>query len=618
MCGICGRFNLDGRPVSADEITAMRDVMVHRGPDGEGIFVDGAVGLGHRRLSIIDLEGGHQPLSNEDGNVTVVFNGEIYNFRELRPGLEARGHTLATKSDTEVIVHSYEESGADCVDRFRGMFAFALWDRRRRQLLLARDRLGVKPLYYVQVGDSLLFASEIKSLLQSPDVRPELDPSGLRRYLAYRHSYGDGTLLKGIRQLPPGHVLIANSSGITIRRYWDVPNGSSAAVPERAADDFLAALDHSVVLRMISDVPLGAFLSGGLDSSVVTALMARHTDKVSTFSIGFVPGEENELQWARLVAERFGAEHHQFVLESRDFFDLLQRLVWHHDEPMMFPASIPLYLLCRESKPIATVMLAGEGADEILAGYGNNIRLNRLAGLAARLPRLARKLVSSVPLTGRPRAIASRLALSDHDLIVDGYRLGGWEALAAACRVSLPGAAEDDRRLSAELGFGQRRGTFLDRLLYFQLKTYLVALLMKQDKMSMAASIETRVPYLDHELVSMAFSLPDKLKIQNGRGKQLLRRVARGLLPDGVIDRPKQGFPVPIARWFREPKSPFIDVLLDPESLRDGLLDAAFVRERVKRFLAGQRNSMELWALMNLELWRRNFLAPARQMRPAA
>ena len=618
MCGICGRFNFDGRPVAAEEIVAMRDVMVHRGPDGQGMLVDGPVGLGHRRLSIIDLEGGHQPLGNEDGTVTVVFNGEIYNFGEIRQELVARGHTMATRSDTEVIVHLYEEKGAECVDRLRGMFTFAIWDSRRQQLLLARDRLGVKPLYYLQTSTSIRFASEIKSLLQANDVAAEPDPQGLRRYLAYRHPYGNGTLFKGIKQLPPGHVLVANAAGTTVRRYWDVPTRGVESEPKHAQEEFLALLDESVKLRMISDVPVGCFLSGGLDSSTVTALMARHTDRVRTFSIGFVPGEENELSWARLVADRFGAEHHEFTLGSEDFFSLMQRLVWHHDEPMMFPASIPLYLLSRESKPAATVMLAGEGADELLAGYDGNVRTYWMNRIASRIPALLRSQAARLPMPRRAAAAAARVALDETALITGTYRLGGPEGITDACRLTLPSAAEDDHALVEEVGLSTRQGTFLDRLLYFQLKTYLVALLMKQDKMSMAASIETRVPFLDHHLVGRAFSLPDSCKVRGRRGKYLLKEASRAILPAAVIDRPKQGFPVPIARWFRQARNPFVDVLLDPESLRDGLLDADFVRARVKRFQAGEKLSLELWAMLNLELWRREFMTGASRLRSVA
>ncbi len=412
-------------------------------------------------------------------------------------------------------------------------------------------------------------------------------------------------------------MLIANSDGITIKRYWDAPvreHGGRAAGPE----EFLELLDEAVKLRMISDVPLGAFLSGGIDSSAITALMARHTDRVRTFSVGLVPGDENELSWARLVADRFGTDHHESLLGSEDFFTLLQRLVWHHDEPMMFPASIPLYLLSRESKPVATVMLAGEGADEILAGYGNNVNAYRMNRMASRVPMALRRAGEALPLPGRARSLAARAALAETDLIVGGFRLGGHAAMTAASRLPLPGAAEDDRQLLDEIGFESRSGSFLDRLLYFQLKTYLVALLAKQDKMSMAASIETRVPFLDHRLVEMAFSLPDSSKIHGRSGKHLLREASRRLLPASVIDRPKRGFPVPVARWFRKQPNPFVEVLLDAESLRDGLLDPAFVRGRVERFLAGAEISTEIWAMLNLELWRRKFLTARGRMRAVA
>jgi asparagine synthase (glutamine-hydrolysing) len=618
MCAICGRFNLDGRPARAREIVAMRDVMMHRGPDGKGLFVAGAVGLGHRRLSIIDPAGGQQPIANEDGTATIVFNGEIYNFLDLRRELEARGHTFATRTDTEVIVHLYEEHGAACVERLRGMFAFAIWDSRRRQLLLARDRLGVKPLYYAATNGSLMFASEIKSLLQAAGVAIEPDLQALRRYLAYRHPYGAATMFKGIRQLPPGHVLVATTAGTTIRRYWDVPECADRDRSRRSPREFLSLLDESVRLRLISDVPLGAFLSGGIDSTVITALMARHTSRPRTFSIGFVPGQENELDYARMAANACGAEHQEFVLGSEDFFSMLQRLVWHHDEPMMFPASIPLYLLSRASKRSATVMLAGEGADEILAGYEGNVRAFWANRIAALIPSAVRGGIAALPLSGRAGAVARKLALEPNAMIAGAYQLAGHRGLVDACRLQLPANQDDDRALVEEVGLASRSGTFLDRLLYFQLKTYLVALLMKQDKMSMAASIETRVPYLDHHLVGLAFSLSDRQKIKGRRGKRLLKEAARGLVPRRIINRPKQGFPVPIAQWFREARNPFIDVLLDPSSLRDGLLDGEFVRRRVARFLAGDSISLEIWALLNLELWRREFLTGATRAQAMA
>lgn len=606
MCGISGRFNLDGRPVSAAEIAAMREILRHRGPDDAGAFISGPIGLGHRRLSIIDLAGGHQPISNEDGSICVILNGEIYNFEELRNELIGRGHTLRTRSDTEVIVHLYEDLGPACVQRLRGMFAFALWDAPRKRLLLARDRVGEKPLYYARTATSLIFASEIKAILQAEGFVAAPDPVGLRRFLTYRHTYGEHTMFRGVKQLAPGSYLLAEPSGTRIARYWDIPVRGEHAPPRD--EEFLPLLERSVSQRMISDVPIGAFLSGGLDSSVVTALMSRHTDRVRTFSIGFVPGEESELGWAKRVAEACRTEHHEFTQGAQDFFALLQKLIWHHDEPLTFPASIPLFLLSRESKRAATVMLAGEGADELLGGYGNNIRTYQMARMARFIPRIGRNVLATLPWRGRMARIATRLSMDESSLIVGVFRLGAHAELARAARMDLPASEADDRDLLSEVGLPVRGGTFLDRLLYFQFKTYLIALLMKQDKMSMAASIETRAPYLDHSLVELAFLLPDRSKIRGRVGKQVLRTAATQLLPAEVIHRPKQGFPVPIASWFRTPGNPFMDVLLDPASLRDGLLDGDYVQSRVKHFLNGADITLELWAMLNLELWRREFL----------
>jgi len=611
MCGISGRFNADGRPVDAGEISAMRDSLHHRGPDDAGLFVSGCIGLGHRRLSIIDLAGGHQPISNEDGEVTTILNGEIYNFQELRKDLVARGHVLKTRSDTEVIVHLYEELGPQCLQQLRGMFAFALWDHRQRRLMLARDRVGEKPLYYAWKDRSLIFASEIKAIARSRGFTARVDPIGLRRMLTYRFAYGEHTLFDGVRQLPPGCYLIADANGMSVHRYWDVPAQAQSALAHRPEQEFLPLLEASVAQRMISDVPIGAFLSGGIDSSVVTALMARHTDRVRTFSIGFVPGEENELRWAQRVADVCGARHHEFTQGSADFFALLQKLVWHHDEPLAFPASIPLHILSRESKKLATVMLAGEGADELLAGYGNNISTYRLANLARRVPKWVRRSLVRLPLPSRAARIVRRMAADETSLIVGAFRLPGHLELTRSSRVDLPPDREDDEHLLVETGLSARRGSFLDRLLYFQFKTYLIALLMKQDKMSMAASIETRVPYLDHTLVEFAFQLPDACKVHGRTGKYLLRQASRGLLPEEIIARPKEGLPVPIAQWFRAPSSPFIEILLDPGSLRDGFIERRYVESRVAEFLAGASISTEIWAILNLELWRRSFLAGA-------
>ena len=606
MCGISGRFNFDGKPVTEAEVVAMRDTMAHRGPDGTGIYVSGNVGLGHRRLSIIDLAGGGQPISNADGSLQVIFNGEIYNYQELRAELLGRGHQLKTHSDTEVIVRLYEELGVDCLARLRGMFAFALWDANRRRLFVARDRVGEKPLYYRNTGKSLLFGSEIKALFEATGERARIDSTGLRRFLAYRHVYGTRTLFEGVSQLAPGHYLLADANGVTTREYWNAPQPDEGA--RTTGQEFLPLLESAVRGRMISDVPLGVFLSGGIDSSVITALMARQNSRVRSFSIGFVPGEESELSWAKRVADHCKAEHHEFTQRAEDFFGMLQQLVWHHDEPLTFPASIPLYLLSRESKRVATVMLGGEGADELLAGYGNNIRAFHQQRMASFVPRPMRRFAALLARPTPARRAFARAAQSDTEFIMGAFRLANHAALAGAARIPLPDGAEDDQALLEEVGFNGRRGTFLDRLLYFQFKTYLIALLMKQDKMSMAASIETRVPFLDHELVEYCFRLPAGQKIRGQVGKALLRDVSPQLLPQDVITRPKQGFPVPIAAWFREPGNPFVGTLLEDRTARDGLIDPRVVRESVTAFQNGANNSLELWALLNLELWRRKFV----------
>ncbi|MBS0394338.1 MAG: asparagine synthase (glutamine-hydrolyzing) [Proteobacteria bacterium] len=597
------------------DVVAMRDTLQHRGPDDCGVYVDDAVGLGHRRLSIIDLASGKQPITNEDGSIVIVFNGEIYNFQELRAELIARGHTLRTRSDTEVIVHLYEELGEGCLQRLRGMFAFALWDSRQRRLLLARDRVGEKPLYYGEFSGQLLFASEIKAILGHASVPREVDPVGLRRFLSYRHAYGHGTLFRGVRQVPPGHMLVAQDGRFAIRPYWDVPQRGSGGVDPADAQAFLPLLEESVSERLISDVPVGVFLSGGLDSSVVTALMARHASSVSTFSIGFVPGEENELAWAHKVADACRAQHHEFTQGAEDFYAMLRRLVWHHDEPLTFPASIPLYLLSRESKRVATVMLAGEGADELLGGYGNNIRSHELARWRRLAPPSLWRMVARLPLPRRLAGAAGRIAENDAEFIASAFRLPDHARLRIASRIQLPDGAGDDDRLFDEVGLTRRSGTFLDRLLYFQFKTYLIALLMKQDKMSMAASIETRVPFLDHRLVELAFRLPDDQKIRRGVGKLVLREQAAGLLPPSILTRPKMGFPVPIARWFRAPDNPFLALLLDAETRRDGLLEPAYVSERITAFQNGAPIQNEIWAILNLEIWRREFLAAGARAR---
>jgi asparagine synthase (glutamine-hydrolysing) len=609
MCGICGQINLDDRPVREDALIGMRDVMFHRGPDDAGLFLDGPLGLGHRRLSIIDLAGGSQPMFNENERLVIIFNGEIYNFQPLRDGLKKKGHVFRTKSDTEVILHLYEEEGADCLKYFRGMFAFAIWDRDKKELFIARDRLGIKPLYYYCSNRIFIFASEIKALLRCEDVPASLNERGFLRYLRYRFVYGNQTLFKDIFELPPGHYLLVKGDAMTVRRYWNVPcSGGDHMRLVDAGTRVMETLEESVKMRMISDVPIGMFLSGGVDSSAITGLMARSSPKVKTFSIGFVPEELNELNYARSVADYFKTEHHEFLLEAEDFYSLLRKLIWHHDEPLMFPASIPLYILSKYSKDNATVMLAGEGADELFAGYENNVKAYWFHQLSGLFPLIVKRQLLNLPVSSRHRHLLKRSLLSEKELI-RSYFQNLWSVpLEEICdwnKVS----DEDDECLLGEIGLGERKGSFLERFLYFQLKTYLVALLMKQDKMSMAASIETRVPFLDHRFVEMVWQLRDNKKISGDEGKYVLKKACEGLLPREIIYRKKMGFPVPIEKWFREKGNPFLEVLTDASTGREGFFRSGFVAKELDYFSKGDNNStIRLWTLLNVELWRREFL----------
>lgn len=614
MCGICGKLNFDSEEtVSEREIIQMRDAMIHRGPDDCGLFMKGPIGLGHRRLSIIDLEGGKQPIANEDGSVVVVYNGEIYNFKELRSDLDQRGHLFKTKSDTEVIVHLYEEKGPECINDFRGMFAFALWDEKKQSLLLARDRLGIKPLYYHDNSKFIVFASEIKGLLRCRGLVPELNEGGLARYLRYRFVYGKETLFKGIFELLPGHYMLVRSKGIMVKKYWDVPlSAKYEGDLGSLKDQMLAMLAESVRLRMISDVPIGVFLSGGVDSSAITGLMARTAPRIKTFSIGFNPQELNELQFSRAVAERFHADHHEYLIGAEDFFQLIKKLVWHHDEPLMFPASIPLYILSKHSKDNATVMLAGEGADEILAGYLSNVKAYWLDRFIRLIPSAIRGGLSNLPVTGRFKLIARKSNLPPEEMIASFFQLMEPEEIKEIFEWSSEKKARDES-LIEEIGLEDMGDSFLEKLIYFQLKTYLVALLMKQDKMSMAASIETRVPFLDHRMVEFSWRLPDKFKIKGAQGKYILKKACESILPKEIIYRKKMGFPVPIVDWLRKEGNPFIEVLTDAGTRRDSFIKYRFIEKTVENFRKGNDRAADyLWTLLNLELWRREFLKETR------
>ena len=635
MCGIAGIVAVDRlRDDAPMRAVRMRDIITHRGPDDAGLHWDDAAALAHRRLSIVDLSTGQQPLSNEDGSIWVTFNGEIYNHASIRSELEAHGHRYRTKSDTETIVHAYEQWGDACVERFRGMFAFALWDAPRKRLLLVRDRLGIKPLYWTKTREALLFASEIKAVLASDLVQAEPNYDVLPEVLSTRYTSGSDTLFKGIHKLLPGHLLVFERGEITIRQYWDLPQreGQPSAIshqPSAISHDvvprFRELLEESVRLRLMSDVPLGMFLSGGIDSSAIAAIMARMIDRpLQTFSVAFKDRAFNELEYAREVARAIRADSHEIVIDDRDFFGALPKLVWHEDEPIAHTSSVPLYFVSKLAREHVTVVLTGEGSDELLAGYGKypRVAFNWRAGTVYErvMPPALRRSIAQGVVPRLPRRLAryatrSFLAMdrSPEAMFFDNFAS---IRLADQRRLLAPGLRDLATRRSAygpSVGyFNMPTGTstLLDRLLYADIKTYLVELLMKQDQMSMATSIESRVPFLDHKLVEYAAALPDEWKLQGWTTKRVLREAMKGLLPESILSRPKMGFPVPFAGWTRGAWNGVVrEVLLDRRSRERGLIDPMAVDRLLRDHRTGRTDGGDrLWTLLNLELWHRTFI----------
>jgi asparagine synthase (glutamine-hydrolysing) len=624
MCGIVGIVKFDFRETPEEtRLKRMRDVVRHRGPDGEGLWFEGPVGLGHRRLSIVDVAGGHQPMANEDGGVWITYNGEIFNHAALRPGLEAKGHRYQTRSDTETILHLYEEEGDACVERLQGMFAFALWDRKRERLLLARDRLGIKPLYYALSDRELLFASEIKAILAVMAGRPALNPSAIPEFLATRFLAGDETFFQGIRKLPPGHVFTwSRAAGPRRHRYWSLPTGtdeSSAGLAERAAD-LRDRLEATVRSHLMSDVPLGLFLSGGVDSTGLAALMRPMVnDRIRTFAVGFDDPASNELPFARMAARAVGAQHHEVVLSGDEFFRALPRLIWHEDEPIAFPSSIALNAVSQLARSHVKVVLTGEGADELFLGYNWyrvtawNEALGRRywAWTPAAVRTRIRRVVSSSPRALRRYLGRSFLALDP------GVRAVYFENFAVFPE-SWRRALVVDRRLIEATDpyreqmryFAEAPGSTLDRMSHADLQTYLVELLMKQDQMSMAASVESRVPFLDHRLVEHMVRMPVKFKIRGVTTKAVLREALRDRIPREILHRRKLGFPVPLGRWARERYAPLIRrTILGPRALARGMFAPLILERLVAEHEGGIANHTDrLWLLVNVEMWHRIFI----------
>ncbi|MFN2405789.1 MAG: asparagine synthase (glutamine-hydrolyzing) [Pyrinomonadaceae bacterium] len=631
MCGINGIAfsSRAGRQVDANVLKRMRDVITHRGPDDEGIFIDDRVGLGHRRLSIVDVAAGHQPMSTADGSLYITYNGEIYNHADYRDELIARGHIYQTHCDTETILHLYAEHGADCVNYLRGMFAFAIWDRNKRELFIARDRLGVKPLYYVRTPDgSLYFASEIKSLLEARAVKPELNYATFSDYLANHSTSGEDTLFVGVKRLLPGHTLTWNDGEIKIRKYWDV-SFEKRTEPGRTDQDYIAEWSElfrkSVQLRLMADVPLGMFLSGGIDSSAIAAVMSTLVDEpIKTFSVAFAEREANELEYARLVARTFKTDHHEVVISPQQFWTRLPDLIWHEDEPLAHPSSVALYFVSELAAKHVKVVLTGEGSDELMAGYAR-YRKTILNIAAAEqyhkfVPSGVRSLVRKqfAGMTGSKLRLKLGRTFLNLSPDIESIYFDNFAVFSRSLQGQLLTREAVDRitgGIDPYAGVRELLGhtdaqSLLDRLLYADIKTYLHELLMKQDQMSMAASIESRVPFLDHKLVEFTSSLPERLKLRGWTTKYVLRQSMKGVLPAAILDRPKMGFPVPLGKWFRGAYSPVLDeYVLGSRARERGIFNAEFTRALVEQHQRGEANHSErLWSLVNLEMWFRRFI----------
>ena len=622
MCGITGRVNYDPRrPIDRDVLVAMTDAVAHRGPDAAGYYEGPGIGLGHRRLSIIDLATGDQPLANEDGSVQVVFNGEIYNFADVRAELLAKGHRFRTHSDTETIVHGYEEWGERCVDRFRGMFAFALWDQAARRLLLARDRLGVKPLYYSELpGAGVVFGSEIKSLLHDPDVPRDWRPEAIDAYLTLLYIPAPDTIYRAIHKLPPGHVLVAEQGQIRVSRYWDLEfTGDGDPAREDAyLEELDALLREAVRLRLVSDVPLGAFLSGGIDSSTVVAYMKEvsRTPPV-TIAVGFDHEGYNEVQHAETVARHLGCDFHPLMADPQ-VDGLLPKLAWHFDEPFADSSAVPTYYVSKAARELVTVALSGDGGDELWAGYARH-RVEqweqRVRGSLGSASRVAGWLGQALPLSVKGARSLRHLGSDPDQAYALKHAYGMFEP-DAKTRLYSGDFAASVRHADA---FSSFRDAYrdcasldpMDRALYVDARTYMIDdVLTKVDRMSMAVSLEAREPLLDHKLLEFAARVPMSLKLKNGQSKYLLRRILDRRVPRSIIERPKRGFAAPIGEWLRGPLAPMTGELLLDGRLRDrGIFDTREVARLWDEHRSRRADHPHrLWQLVMLELWFRQFI----------
>ena len=625
MCGICGIVNLDRENhVKYTQIKRMCDALVHRGPDDDGIFVKDNVGIGMRRLSIIDLVTGNQPISNEDDTIRVVFNGEIYNYLDLRQALRKKGHRFSTNSDTEVIVHAYEEYGEDCPAMFNGMFAFAIWDDRRKRLFVARDRIGIKPLYYYKDDKRVVFGSEPKAILQTPDVPREIDPLALDNFLTFEYIPAPLSIFRDIKKLYPAHTLSLHNGAISTKRYWHLPVKHCAVSKDEICNLIRDYLQDAVKIRLISDVPLGVFLSGGLDSSTLVAMMSRATDQpVKTFSIGFEDSTYNELNYARVVAKQFQTEHHEFVIKP-DAVALTEKLIGYLDEPFGDFSIFPTFLVSQMARDYVTVVLSGDGGDELFAGYDTYIA-NRTATHFEKLPLFIRKkivapVMRSIPPTSKKKGIVNKAKrFVEGAMLPPDLEHVRWMIFLSSLEKNRLYTEEFSKRLQKEDAYAFIRHYFdkarsfdlLNRQMFVDIHSYLVDnILVKVDRMSMATSLEARVPFLDHRFVEFAANIPGKLKLKGYRTKHILKQAMSGILPPEILARGKEGFSIPIKNWLKKELNPMMMDVLSPQRIKqEGYFCSEYIERLKNEHVNGIENhSHRLWALMIFEIWQDKYL----------
>ena len=627
MCGICGIYQYNHLPVERNDLLRMAEILHHRGPDDSGVFCRQSVGIGHKRLSIVDLARGHQPMSNKDKMIWIVFNGEIYNHPQLKPLLEQKGYHYETSSDTETILHLYEEYGIDAVHKLRGMFAFAIWDSRKKLLFCARDRLGIKPFNYYADETCFIFASEIKAILEHPAVSRECNFSALPEKLFFGYSTDDQTMFKGVKTLLPGHYLTLSGDKFTIQSYWDVPPVNKDREVQPTQEALESLLKESIRIHLMSDVPIGVFLSGGVDSSLIAAMTQQELgDGLNTFSVGYKEAADSELPFARIVGKHLKTKHHEVFIDHNDFAEYLPKLIWHEDEPIVFPSSVPLYLVSKLAQKHVKVVLSGEGADEIFAGYPKyaftllNHRLQEKyesfcpAGIR---DNMIRPLLKHLPLPLKYRKKFSHSFFFFSPEIDDIYINNFFSGFRPKEQLKILSDETKNRIGSIVPARGllalfdkYQSDDFLSRILYMDQKTYLLELLMRQDAMSMATSIESRVPFLDHKVVECAVDISKSNKINGLKGKVILKMIADKYLPHEIVHRKKMGFPTPLAGWFRNEFSEHVDnLLLSPRTVERNIFQVDYVRHMLKQNREKKVDwTDQIWRLVNLELWFRIFI----------